>query len=112
MMKGLKFVVIGLLTVLSILGLGQDADAYLFNSYGSSYGGYYGGYGSYRPGPYTYTSVWHGRGFLGLSGHYHHYNPGLYYTALDYSTRNSLVDFSTSTRQDTYGFVSQNIGFN
>ena len=67
------------------------------------------GYGAYSPyygyaGPYSYQFV--PNSFWGR-----YYNPGLYYSALDYSTANSLLPYSQGNLAMTYGFINSNSGF-
>jgi|GEM_PF-5956211 hypothetical protein len=101
MISGLKLTLFVILVAL--FAFSQDVSAWYGSPY--SYGGYYG-YNTYGyAGPYSYIytpgSFW---------GHY--YNPGLYYSSLDYSMKNNLLDFSQDTLSKTYGFVGKNGWYN
>lgn len=115
MRTGLTFALLGLVVAFGLLissslvsalwsGWGMTpammGSAYGYGAYSPSYG-----YGSYGPsygyaGPYSYHFV--PRSFWG-----HYYNPGLYYSTLDYASRNSQYVFSQGNLGMTYGFISQ-----
>ena len=75
---------------------------YWGSAYGYGYNNYgYNGYGNYGyAGPYSYQYV--PGSFWG-----HYYNPGLYYSALDYSLKNNLLAYSQQNTGMMYGFISQ-----
>ena len=75
---------------------GMMGSLYSYGAYGSSYGSPSYGYA----GPYSYQFV--PRSFWG-----HYYNPGLYYSTMDYSLRNNLLDYNQRNLAMTYGFISQ-----
>ena len=102
MISGLKLALFALVLAFGCLALSESTDAWGYGysmPYGYGWGGYPSYYGYGGPYSYIYTpgSFW---------GHY--YNPGLYYSSLDYSMKNNLLDFSQDTLSKTYGFIGKN----
>ena len=108
MKNSIKLLIFCLAIVTGLFIASNSADAYMYGwgmmpaMWGSSYG--YSPYNSYYgyAGPYSYQyvpgSFWGG----------HYYNPGLYYSALDYSLQNNLLAYSQQNTGMMYGFISQN----
>ena len=88
MKKALLF--IGMLMVFGLIGMSQASAWY--NSWGfvPSYGAY------------AYNS-----GYYGYGGNYY-YSPNTYNSVLDYSSKNSMINFAENSRSDTYNFVGNN----
>ncbi len=108
MIQGLKIALLILLMAFAVTTMSGSVDAYHIYGYSyppMHYGSWYGYpmYGYAGPYSYVYTpgSFW---------GHY--YNPGLYYSALDYSLQNNLLAFSQGNLGMTYGFIGQNSYWN
>ncbi len=115
----LKLLIFGLILISGLLGASTSTSAYMMygygyypasmGMYGSSFGSF-NGYGAYSPsygyaGPYSYQFV--PGSFWG-----HYYNPGLYYSTLDYSLKNNLLAFDQKNLGMTYGFISSNSRYN
>ncbi len=101
MRNSLKLIILGLILALRLLSISQDVRAfgYGYGIYPVYYNSY--GYGVYNSaGPYSYQFV--PQSFWGR-----YYNPGLYYSTLDYSTRNSLLSYSQRNLGMTYDMISR-----
>ena len=105
MRNSLRLLFISVLLALSVLAFSAPTDAWygygMYPAYASTYS--YGAYGSSYgyAGPYSYHFVPHS--FWGT-----YYNPGLYYSTLDYSLRNNQYAFSQNNLAMTYGFINSN----
>lgn len=100
-----KLLMIGLITALGIVSASLSVSA--FSVYGGIDFGVSGGMYGYGYSPYGYVGP-SSYQFVPHSFWGHYYNPGLYYSSLDYSLRNNLVRADQQNLGMMYNFISRN----